>query len=160
MLELDLTEQIKKHLPAQVGETLQGRLKLADDAEKLQQALLEEEQMVSGLKLRLDKANASKYDLEVKVVELTKELQEYQDREVKLRIDEHVLQTKLELTAKHRAENLEIVRAVFQNNRLKYREHGTMPVAVEGVQPSQYNSCGSPGHVHSSSFDKTVEQES
>ena len=138
MLQLDIEEQIKAKLPGQVSEVLMERLKLADEAEKIQKSQVELEKEVA---IQIE----NRQNLVQKLGQLERQLAEFKNRQKELskkeiEIDkrEAVLATKEELTAKHRNENLEIVKSVFANNRYKYTETG--PQVVTDLYKDGYSS--------------------
>jgi hypothetical protein len=140
-MDAEMLAVIEKQLPSQVGNVLKQRLEVADRCEKKAQEL--------GVQvLTFGKALD---DTQVKLLEAQKRLEGIDVREAKVlerEIKMSLLECKLQCADEKVVMAKEIVALVFANNKYKYQESGSVPVATP-----------SGAYIQNGGFNKAVQTE-
>lgn len=133
-MEKELQEIIRKNLPQEVGENLQKELaelgRLRARCETQETEILSLQETVGKLR-----------GLKEKEQELQKMEIGLQEKARDLALREAVLEVKEKYAETNRCNNLEVVKAVFANNRYKYNEFGSqsVPSGQYGITSGPYN---------------------
>lgn len=146
MVDAELIDLIKKHLPEQVGDALRGEL---SELKRLRASTAALEERVAALKSEQEGTLALNATLVSENQALRAAAADVRSREsgVKEReIKQDLLALELKLCNSHKQEYLALVRTVFASPVFERRVEGTVPVAVQGQQASQYNQ-GTSGYV-------------
>ncbi len=155
----EMVELIKKNLPEYVGAELKTFIDDANTTKrelgKVSQTLREERAAATKVVIERDALRTENKNLTSKVEEVLKLEQDLIARERDLKVT--ILECKLSGMTSQRDTLERLTETAFKNHAVRQKMFGTVPVAVEGVAPSQYNSCGSPGYVNSSPIETTTE---
>jgi len=150
-MNAEINEIIKKQLPAQVGEVLQTRLAQADQFERnlacANETIGKQARDILSMQALVSEANA------VKAREAALREAEAKLAAQKIEADKTtaVLAVRTELTNQMVNQNLQVVLAVFANNKVKYQENSMVPFAA----PPSYQ--GGPPQIATGMGSKTVE---
>lgn len=132
-MDIDIKDQIRKNLPGEVSELLQERLELADAAEKLEKENAELGEKLTTMRGRLADAErqCAAYSAREEAITAAEQAQKLKGLEIQHQKD--LLALREELVKRHQQDHLEVVKAVFANNRYKYRETSMIPIAEQNA---------------------------
>ena len=119
-LTSEIQDIINKSLPAQVGEVLKQRLIAADQIEARLRDAMGSIESLKAENARLSAKNLEAQDILKREAELRGGEAKLRADQTKLALDQAVLAVRVEMTSEMRNQNLEVVKAVFQNNQFKY----------------------------------------
>lgn len=142
-IDKDIAEAIEKNLPAMIGEQLRKEL---EQLPKLRATLLAQE---GETKVARDSAAGWKSKAESLEAQLVAH-QKLADREaavLKREQAQDLNELRVKLADERRADAVGLVREIFRSPVMTRTLSGTVPVPVDGIAPSQYNTYGAPGAV-------------
>jgi len=119
-LTTEIQDIINKSLPAQVGDLLKQRLIAADQTEERLRGAVNSIESLRAENARLTKENLEARDILKREGELRGGEAQLAAAQTKLALDQAVLAVRAEMTKEMQIQNLEVVKAVFQNNVFKY----------------------------------------
>lgn len=156
-MNTELNETIKKaisdNLPGVVADELKTFIA---NAQKTQEQLTRSIASQETMQRQLTEANekiAQHRTLDSKIEEIKTKEDDLLKREIQLRIDAGM--NRALIAEAQLKTGMDIFSLVFRNAEISKRVLGTVPVPVDGVAPSQYNTMGSPGYAASAPTDTT-----
>jgi hypothetical protein len=139
----EIRDIINKSLPAQVGDVLRKRLTQADALEVQVKEKQQEIELQRDKIVKLEETKASALEILKREQALVANEAKLREKQAVIDKDEAVLKARTEMTNAMLAQNLQVVLAVFANNKLKYDERSTVPFAFANL-PTPGNSFPSP----------------
>jgi len=144
-MDKELLDVIKKNLPSHVGETLRSELEALADLRGSHFALVVQYKELSASYADVKGRLHSQQLLDARDRHLDERQQAIETAEHNLKV---TLAEAAVVEANKRADLAkELVATLFRGPVVMRSLSGSIPVPVEGMAPSQYNSGGSPGHV-------------
>lgn len=150
-MNAEITEIIKRSLPQQVGEVLQARLAKADADElslaRANERIAKQSGEIASMQALISEANAVKgreaalREAEAKLIA----------KQIEADKNAAVLAVRDQMTKAMIEQNLQVVLAVFANNKMKYQESSMVPFAA----PPSYQ--GGPPQIATGMGSRTVE---